>query len=369
MRTVTAALMAATLLPGGALQKQVGRIAYHRRRPVVAQRAFAGALRTRPDRETWLYAASTEERLKRPDRRDADVAIANERFPAPDYDARAAFAVSTARPWERDAVARFAAEHADRLAAAALELRESARDTGRGRFAFVYWNSLDRPDVVQHCIASMRAHLPADLTLVELHDGNLADWVDIDRRILDLVDIPAHRADLIRLHLLSTWGGMWLDASCLLNPDFPAFAGTIRDEDLFLFTYRGSRTGNWFIWGTPESYRLQLLRSTLDAWFLDGRRWTNYFMFHDVVEMLYWTDPRYRAEWDAGMHLRPDRAFDCHKTLGRSVTDEEWRAVRRRSPINKLSWRKYNAPELRADPTSGIARLMAEPLPAGLVSA
>ena len=85
-------------------------------------------------------------------------------------------------------------------------------------------------------------------------------------------------------------------------------------------------------------------------------------MFHDVVEMLHWTDPRYRTEWDAGLHLHPHDFFDMHKALGRPLTDVEWAAVWRRHPVNKLSWRKYNAPELRADPTTGVAHFIKEPL-------
>lgn len=351
-------LRASSLLPGRALHVALGNAAYRRRRWRLAHHAFSQALRRGEDRSTWLRAGSAADRMGRADLRDRCTAAMEERFPSACYDSRAALAVSTKRPLERDAIAVFAAERADELRERAESLVESA--TAGPAYAFVYWDTEDRPDVVRRCIAAMRQHLPADLVLVELSAANLGDWITIDPRILDAVDIPAHEADVIRLHLLSTYGGLWLDASCLIGAAFGGFYDGIREEDLFLFTYAGSRTGNWFIRAEARSYRLQLVRAALDAWFLSGRGWTNYFQFHDVVEMLYWTDERYRREWDAGRHTAPTGAFDLQRTLGRSVSDAEWAAVRSRNPVNKLSWRKYNAPELRSDPTTGIARLIAE---------
>ncbi|MFD1721771.1 capsular polysaccharide synthesis protein [Amnibacterium endophyticum] len=338
--------------------KQLGIAAYRERRWKAAARQLAKALRRGGDRETWLTAASAHERLKQPALRDALALAGDHLFPSTAYDSAAAFAVATTRPRERDQVGEFLAEHADELRAVA----EQRLDDVAPRYAFVYWDTPERPDVVEHCVDAMRRHLPPGLELVELSAAALPDWVEIDTRITAAVDIPAHGADMIRLHLLSRYGGLWIDSSCLLNAGFAEWSEPVRAEDLFLFTYAGSRTGNWFIWATAASYRLQLLRAAMDAWFLSGRGWTNYFQFHDVVEMLYWTDPRYRAEWDAGLHLHPREMFELHRALGRALSDEEWAAVRHAHPVNKLSWRKYNAPELRDDPATGIARLVAEPL-------
>lgn len=342
--------------------RDAGIAAYASRDFKRAAKEFTQALRGRTDRDLWLHAASTQERRRNLELRDTYVTVANTLFPVRAYDAKAAFAFSNARPHERDEVARWLASTMPSIRARAEELVSEA-DTSP-RYAFVYWNSPDQPDVVQHCIDAMRRNLPAGLTLVVLNETTLTDWVSIDPAIMGKVDIPAHAADMIRLHLLSKYGGLWLDSSCLINEGFPAYSEQIRAEDFFLFTYSGSRTGNWFIWADAHSYRLQLLRAALDTWFLSGRGWTNYFMFHDVVEMLYWTDPRYASEWDAGLHLHPRDFFHVHRALGRPVTDEEWAAVRHEYPVNKLSWRKYNAPELRADPTTGIARFIAEPLAA-----
>lgn len=347
------------VVPGRMAHRYRGIWAYRLRRWRIAERELDAALAGSSDRATLLHAASVQQHLGGTARRDAYVAECEHTSPSPLYDSGSAFAVSTKRPWERESAARYLARNADRL----RRIAESRLTTTPAkRYAFVYWDTVERPDVVQHCIDSMRQWCPPDLELVELHAENLADWVRMDPRIMHRVDMPAHGADLIRLHLLSTYGGLWLDASCLLNESFPAWVEEVRRQDLFLFTYEGSRTGNWFIWGEPGSYRLQLIRAALDSWFLDGGKWTNYFMFHDVVEMLYWTDERYRRDWDAGLHLHPGRCFDVHHALGTALTDADWADVRHAQPINKLSWRKYNAPELRSDPSTGVSRLMAEPL-------
>lgn len=347
-------------------RKRLGLEAYRDRRWKTAVRELDAALRRGGDRETWLAAASAHGRLKDDARRDAYLAVGDRLFPSRDYDSSSAFARFRMNPRERDEIGTWLVGRIAALRAEA-ERALAAATTEPGRHAFVYWDSLERPDVVEHCIAAMRANLPADVELVELNAGNVDEWVRIDQRLLDPVDIPAHYSDLLRLHLLSRHGGLWLDASCLINEQFAEWVEGPRREDLFLLSYGGSRTASWFISARPDSYRLQLLRAAFDAWFLDGRPWTNYFMFHDFIEMLYWADERYRQEWDAGLHLHPGFAFDVHKALGKPLTDEEWAGVRHRHPVNKLSWRKYNAPELRADATAGVSRFIAEPLapPAG----
>jgi hypothetical protein len=343
-----------------ALPEAAAIASYRHRRYQNARVEFARALRRGESRRTLLYAASVEDKLKDAARRDIYLARAAKKFPPVGYDFASALTATTARPLERDDIAQFAVANAQQLTQIATQRAASARS--EPRYAFVYWDSEQQPDIVQHCIASMREHLPADLTLVELNAQTIGEWITIDPRIMARVDIPAHAADMIRLHLLSTYGGMWIDASCLLNPSFPDYVAKIREEDFFLFTYAGARTGNWFIWARPGSYRLQLLRAALDTWFLSGRSWSNYFHFHDTVEMLYWTDAQYRADWDRALRIHPGTLFDCHKALGHPVTDDEWAQVRHAHPINKLSWRKYNAPELRADPTTGVSRFIAEPI-------
>lgn len=91
-------------------------------------------------------------------------------------------------------------------------------------------------------------------------------------------------------------------------------------------------------------------------WLESGRPWSNYFMFHDIVEMLYWVDDRYRAEWDQGLSLHPRDALAIHDQLTKPIPETTWSEMISRSPVNKLSW-KFPAAALD-DPTSGVRRVL-----------
>lgn len=353
---------------GASEQITIGKTAFAAQRWQEAVEAFEALIQAGyNNRETMLYIASSYDRLGKKDLATTFTKVANHLFPSASYDSTAAFTVYSGAPAERDAVAEFLVKNMIELRKIARSRSRQADAPARRVFmrrseptlrAFVYWDSAKRPIIVRKCIRSMRRHLPKNVELVELNDENLRDWVVIDESLLAKVESKPHLSDVIRLHLLSTYGGLWLDATCLLNYGFFSLFDLISKEDFFLYRYRGSRTGNWFFWAQPQSYRLQLLRAALDLWLSSGRPWNNYFMFHDFIEMLYWTDRRYRREWDAGLYLHPREALAMNSALHRPVADHEWFDLRRRSPINKLTW-KFNKAKLD-DPRTGVARLLSE---------
>lgn len=289
------------------------------------------------NRTAWLLAASALERKQNLPLSSNYTSLANRLHPAPGYDSTAAYAAYSRAPFERDEVAEFILENLKPLRSRA-EAAVSAAGVPHHNL-YVYWDTPERPAIVDLCIASVHEFAPSDARVVELNGDTAASLTKGIEGVLPLIESPAHRSDLIRLELLSSLGGTWIDSTCLLRPGFEHFHRRIAEQDFFAFTYRGSRTGNWFLHATPSSYRLQMIRATMRLWLETGHRWTNYFTFHDIVEMLYWTDDRYRAEWDRGLFLHPREALEVGKNLTKKVPEHEWLDLLQRSPINRLSWK------------------------------
>lgn len=80
------------------------------------------------------------------------------------------------------------------------------------------------PEIVKACIASVRAHVK-DRRVILITEENYGSYVSIPdwavekfrRGILS----PTHFSDILRLHLLAEYGGIWLDASmfCTATPE------------------------------------------------------------------------------------------------------------------------------------------------------
>lgn len=95
---------------------------------------------------------------------------------------------------------------------------------------WTYWDSEQLPYVVEKCIENWRKVLP-DYTIVLLNKNNLRQHVSIPDEIVNhpnFNDFPARFADLVRIYVLAEHGGVWMDASIMLNEHFDSwmFNGT-----------------------------------------------------------------------------------------------------------------------------------------------
>jgi hypothetical protein len=71
------------------------------------------------------------------------------------------------------------------------------------------------PDVVQACILTWQRFHP-DFRIEVVTPASLRSFVDLDLDALKWTDGPARESDVVRVHLIAKYGGVWLDASCLL---------------------------------------------------------------------------------------------------------------------------------------------------------
>lgn len=80
------------------------------------------------------------------------------------------------------------------------------------------------PDVVKKCFASVRKFHPEHNIIIVTQD-NFKDYVDIPEFIIEKYKQKkignAHFSDIIRLFLLSKYGGTWIDSTCLLTAPIP----------------------------------------------------------------------------------------------------------------------------------------------------
>lgn len=83
---------------------------------------------------------------------------------------------------------------------------------------WTYWHSPFQPAVVKRCLENWE-HVGKCEDIRVLNDFNIYRWVPINviNEINDITKMKAHKADLIRLYLLKTYGGIWMDASVFLT--------------------------------------------------------------------------------------------------------------------------------------------------------
>lgn len=125
------------------------------------------------------------------------------------------------------------------------------RTEGIPRRIWILWYQgvAEAPLVVRKCIASWQRQNPA-WEVVVLDAGNLAEFVELSvpETILARLSL-AHRSDLVRLALLSRYGGVWADATTYCRQPLDSWIDDHCVSGLFLFHKPGRDRliANWFI--------------------------------------------------------------------------------------------------------------------------
>ena len=176
------------------------------------------------------------------------------------------------------------------------------------RIIWQYWaQGYDRvPDVVRKCLESID-WFAADYTIVRLTDANLVDYLDVPDFIQEKREkmTTAHYSDLLRLMLLKTYGGIWMDATILLTGPIPE---EYASQDFFVFR-RDPNEPNIKYWrnvyayyfGWAKGFRVNMLNSFIisrkDAepvaslcdlmllWWRDHDRLPDYFFFQILYDV------------------------------------------------------------------------------------
>ncbi len=140
------------------------------------------------------------------------------------------------------------------------------------RIVWMYWEQgLDNaPEIVRQCHASWRRLNPGwEIRLLD--QDSVPDYVDLPGIVGgNYGDIPIqHRSDMLRLHLLAKFGGVWADATCLCHRPLDAWIHEYMRSGFFVFRDpgRGRLISNWFIASMPENHlAVSFCKAHTDYW-------------------------------------------------------------------------------------------------------
>jgi len=159
------------------------------------------------------------------------------------------------------------------------------------KIAWSYWDA-DTPPIVQTIIEQRRVAMP-DWTIHLLTERDVGQYIDITRvpKGYGALSKP-HKADWIRLKLLEKYGGLWLDASLIVNKGLAI--NEMRDTainsraNLVAFTLNKPRAvdfiENWFIMAPNKSLIVKLwLREFEKAISIGFANYRSQVLLHDIM--------------------------------------------------------------------------------------
>ena len=199
------------------------------------------------------------------------------------------------------------------------------------------------PDLVKKCYQSVIKNNP-DKKVIVITEKNISDYVTFPEYIVTKwkqgVITHTHMTDLLRLELLITYGGLWLDATVLCTGTAPEY---FFDSDLFFFqTLKPGRDGHasyissWLMEAKTNNKILMATRELCyEYWKTNNTMW-DYFLLHDFMSIVL---EKYEEDWkkiiprdNATPHILLLRLFDQYD-------EKMWATIKSQTQFHKLTYK------------------------------
>lgn len=211
---------------------------------------------------------------------------------------------------------------------------------------FTYWDKgIDNaPELVRNCRRLLLRNNP-DSRIVELDDGNMAEYADIPAFIMDRyaagrITNPFF-SDILRVLLLQKHGGMWLDATCFCpEPVWPRLSELARNG-LFLFRYPNDRllSSNWCIAAAKGNRVMALMAGALAAYWQEYNNVLDYYIFHHILAAFSLLDPGTKQAFAAMSFVDTRLAHALQKRMFEAYNERTFSMIRNGCFIHKLTYK------------------------------
>jgi hypothetical protein len=202
------------------------------------------------------------------------------------------------------------------------------------------------PMLVQRCLESVRDNKPTDYDFVIISSENIGEYVSLPDYVWDKYHegmiSTTHLSDIIRMELLSVYGGCWVDATIFCSESVPEY---ILDNDLFFFksskmdkpVHKGS---SWWISAKAENKLVIGTRNVLRAYWVNEEKLIDYYLLHAIIAKLIDTDKECGALFGSMPYFNNSNTHSLWGKLDKDFHEKEWEWIKKSSMVHKLSYKQ-----------------------------
>lgn len=207
------------------------------------------------------------------------------------------------------------------------------------------------PEIVRVCFESLRQHLP-DKRVVVLDAHSMRGVVDMPTHIVEKYEAGiisrTHFSDLLRLELMTSMGGTWVDSTVWLSGKPSTF---VTESDLFLFQNlkpgldgKSISISSWLITAQAPSRILLLTKDLLYRYWARFDRMDDYFLLHYLMQLAIETYPE---EWSNVVPSSNSMPHVLLLRLGEPFNQAVFDGVCRQTSIHKLTYKGLDQVDLK----------------------
>ena len=208
---------------------------------------------------------------------------------------------------------------------------------------FCWFQGMDNaPDLVKACYDSLKKHL-SDREIIVITEENYKKYVTFPKYIEEGVESKeisyALFSDLLRLNLLNTYGGTWIDSTVFCSSDnIPDF---MLNSDLFFFQtidneslICGTRTESWFLTACSNNPILLMTQQLLYEYLRRSTSLNDYLIFYDILEIAI---EQFPEELNNVVPFPRTATWLLVDNWTRSYSEELFKQLTSLSPFHKLT--------------------------------
>ena len=213
------------------------------------------------------------------------------------------------------------------------------------------------PEIVKKCVSSIKSNLPSKEVII-ITDRNIDKYVSfpdyIKKKYNAGLITKTHMTDLLRLELLTKYGGTWIDATVLCSQSEENIPSYFFDSDLFFFQClkpgrdaHSNYMSSWYINAKSHNKILEATKCLCYEYWRTNDQLIDYFLLHDFMSIVL---DYYPEEWN---EIIPRDNATPHELLLRlfdPYNEEMWNAIIQQTPFHKLSY-KFSDEQLTTNST------------------
>lgn len=232
---------------------------------------------------------------------------------------------------------------------------EKKKKNNAQRIIWVYWaQGLENaPILVKKCIKTLKEQIK-EYDIVVINNNNMRSYVDIPEYIYNKVKnnkiTLTHFSDILRINLISKYGGIWIDSTVFISKEFNQFIN--KEKNIITIPQKNIdynvSNGKWSAWligskiNVDAFYKMKLF---FDEYWKRYDILPCYFLIDYLMEYVYENDVEFRKYIDeceqvdfSVYELASKRKNKCNK--------DEFTIFLKEHFINKLNYKiDYSAEE------------------------
>jgi len=211
-----------------------------------------------------------------------------------------------------------------------------------------WWQGVDNaPAIVKRCIESIKKNTKNHEVIV-ITEENYRDFVDfpewVEKKKKDGVISRTHYSDLLRMEILGTYGGVWLDSTFFCTTpcidelfDYPVWS--IKRPDYLHCSIACGQFANYSLGCRFEKRRVYaIIRDFLLNYWKHNDRIVDYLLTDYLIILAQKYDQDVRESITEIVPNNP-QCDELFKILGQPYDSNQWESMKSETGLFKLSWK------------------------------